>query len=95
MTDYIPLVCTIIGCIIAILGFFIGQKKGLAANAYEQGVKDANIANELKNINQKLDEVIKDTVNKEEFAEYKQKQAVIEQRIIALEKNVFKKGRDE
>ena len=91
MADYIPLVCTIIGCIIGVLGFFFGQKKGLTANAYDQGVKDANITNELKNINQKLDEVIKDTVNREEFAEFKQKQAVIEQRVVALEKNVFRK----
>lgn len=87
MKEYIPLICTIIGCVIGVLGFVLGQKKGLSTNAYEQGQKDANIANELRNINQKLDDVIKDTVNREEFAEYKQ-------RIVALEKNVFKKTGD-
>ena len=85
MTEYIPLICTIIGCVIGVAGFVLGQKKGLSTNAYEQGQKDANIANELRNINQKLDDVIKDTVNREEFAEFKQ-------RVVALEKNVFKKG---
>ena len=87
MTEYIPLICTIIGCVIGVAGFVIGQKRGLSTNAYEQGRKDANIANELRNINQKLDDVIKDTVNREEFAEFKQ-------RIVALEKNVFKKTGD-
>ena len=71
MTEYIPLICTIIGCVIGVAGFILGQKKGLSTNAYEQGQKDANIANELRNINQKLDDVIKDTVNREEFAEFK------------------------
>ena len=88
MTEYVPLICTVIGCVIGVAGFFIGQKRGLAANSYEQGQKDANIANELRNINQKLDDVIKDTVNREEFAEFKQ-------RIVALEKNVFKKRGDD
>ncbi len=88
MAEYIPLICTVIGCIIGVAGFFLGQKKGLSTNAYEQGQKDANITNELRNINQKLDGVIKDTVNREEFAEYKQ-------RVVALEKNVFKKRGDE
>ena len=87
MTEYIPLICTVIGCVIGVAGFVIGQKRGLSTNAYEQGRKDANIANELRNINQKLDDVIKDTVNREEFAEFKQ-------RIVALEKNVFKKTGD-
>ena len=87
MAEYIPLICTIIGCVIGVAGFVIGQKRGLSTNAYEQGRKDANIANELRNINQKLDDVIKDTVNREEFAEFKQ-------RIVALEKNVFKKTGD-
>lgn len=87
MAEYIPLICTVIGCVIGVAGFFLGQKKGLATNAYEQGVKDTRIENELKNINQKLDDVIKDTVNREEFAEYKQ-------RIVALEKTVFKKSGD-
>ena len=95
MTEYIPLICTVIGCVVGVAGFFLGQKKGLSTNAYEQGQKDANIANELRNINQKLDDVIKDTVSREEFAEYKQRQAVQDQRIIALEKNAFKKERDE
>ena len=85
MVEYIPLACTIIGCFIGVMGFFLGQKKGLSTNAYEQGVKDTRIENELKNINQKLDDVIKDTVSREEFAEYKQK-------VFALEKIVFKKG---
>ena len=91
MTEYIPLIWTVIGCIIGVVGFFLGQKKGLSTNAYEQGQKDANIANELKNINQKLDNVIKDTVNREEFSEFKQKEAVLEQRVVELEKNVFRK----
>lgn len=76
-------------------GCFTGVKRALSTNSYEQGQKDANIANELRNINQKLDDVIKDTISREEFAEYKQRQAVQDQRIIALEKNVFKKERDE
>lgn len=112
MTEYIPLICTVVGCVIGVAGFFIGQKKGLATNSYEQGLKDANIASELKAINTKLDEVIKNTISQKEFAEYKQliattladtvsqkdfmellqKFAVMEQKVIALEKNVFKKG---
>lgn len=95
MTEYIPLICTIIGCLITMYGCFTGVKRALSTNSYEQGQKDANIANELRNINQKLDDVIKDTISREEFAEYKQRQAVQDQRIIALEKNVFKKERDE
>ena len=87
MTEYIPLICTVIGCLITMYGCFTGVKKALSTNSYEQGQKDANIANELRNINQKLDDVIKDTVNREEFAEFKQ-------RIVALEKNVFKKTGD-
>lgn len=66
------------------MGFVIGQKKGLSSNAYEEGLKDANITNELKNINRKLDDVIRNTVTREQFAEFKQ-------RVVALEKTVFKK----
>lgn len=83
--QYLPIICTVLSCVLAVTGFFLGQKNGLKSNSYEQGQKDANIANELKNINKKLDDVIKDTVSREEFAEYKQ-------RIVVLEKNVFKKG---
>ena len=90
MKEYIPLICTVIGCLITMYGCFTGVKKALSSNSYDQGIKDANIANELKNINQKLDNVIKETVNREEFSEYKQRQAVQEQRIVALEKHVFK-----
>jgi hypothetical protein len=85
MYEFIPLICTIIGCVIVVMGFFIGQKKGLSSNAYEQGQKDANISNELKNINQKLDEVIKKSITREEFAEIKQKVKALEHKVFSEE----------
>ena len=94
MKEYIPLICTVIGCLITMYGCFTGVKKALSSNSYDQGIKDANIANELKNINQKLDNVIKETVSREEFLEHKQKDAVQDQRIVALEKQVFKNKED-
>jgi hypothetical protein len=77
-----PTVLTVIGCLCSIVAFFIGQYAGIKKNGYEQGKRDSKI----DVLSDKLDEIAK------EIKEWNM--GALIQRVIALEKAVFRKSGD-
>lgn len=78
-----PTILTLVACLCSIAAFFIGQYSGIKKNGYEQGKRDAKI----DTLAVSLGELVK------EVKEWNM--GALVQRIVALEKEVFRRAGDQ